>query len=220
LWGGSKDRQLDIFNKKAKFEIKEKIPYDVAGKIIDNTTRFTALVNGSRLRLFINGEKFADSPNLLSGINPSSINFRLNGTKKEDKHQFIISKVKVTEIEKDLRSQLLEEGRFITSNILFASGSSTIEGSSFDLLNKIGKVIEGSNANFMITGHTDSDGDDKANQKLSEERAQSVKEYLVKNFKIKDSQLSTAGKGESEPIADNKTAEGKKQNRRVEFKKL
>lgn len=219
LWGGSKDRQIDIFNKKAKFEIEEKIPYDVAGKIINNTTRFTALVNGSRLRLFINGEKIADSPNLLLGIKPSSINFRLNGTKKEENHQFIISNLKISEIEKDLRSQLLDEGKFITNNIFFASGSSTIESSSFDLLNNIGKVIESSNASFIITGHTDSDGDEKTNQELSEERAKSVKEYLVKNFKIKDSQLSVAGKGESEPVADNKTAEGKKQNRRVEFNK-
>lgn len=219
LWGGSKDRQIDIFNKKAKFEIKEKIPFNVAGKIIDNTTRFIALVNGSRLRLFINGEKVADSPNLLSGIVPSSINFRLNGTKKEENHQFIISNLKISEVEKDLRSQLLEEGKFITNNILFASGSSNIENTSFELLNKIGKVIEGSNTNFIIIGHTDSDGDDKANQKLSEERAQSVKQYLIKNFQIKDSQLSAVGKGESEPVADNKTAEGKKQNRRVEFKK-
>lgn len=219
LWGGSKDRQLDVFNKKAKFEIEEKIPYDVAGKIIDNTTSFTALVNGSRLRLFINGEKVADSPNLFSGIRPASINFRLNGTKKEENHQFIISNVKVIEVEKDLRSQLLEEGRFITSNILFASGSSKIENTSFDLLNKIGKVIENSNTNFIIIGYTDSDGDEKENQILSEERAKSVKEYLVKNFKIKESQLATAGKGESEPVADNKTTEGKKQNRRVEFKK-
>lgn len=219
LWGGSKDRQIDIFNKKAKFDIEEKIPYNVAAKIIENTNRFTALINGSRLRLFINGEKIADSPNLLSGLKPAAINFRLNGTKKEEDRQFIISNVKITQIEKDLRSQLLEEGRFITSNILFASGSSKIESTSFELLNKIGKVIESSNASFIITGHTDSDGDEKANQKLSEERAQSVMKYLLNNFSIKESQLSADGKGESQPIADNKTVEGKKQNRRVEFKK-
>jgi len=219
LWGGSKDRKLDIFNKKAKYEIEEKINYKVAEKIIDNTTKFTALVNGSRLRLFINAEKIADSPNLLSGVKPSTINFRLNGTKKEESHQFIISNLKITKLEKDLRSQLLEEGRYITSNILFASGSSKIEKSSFELLDKIGAVIESSKLNFDIIGHTDSNGDEKKNLDLSKERAQSVKDYLIKKFKINEVQLSVSGKGESEPVADNNTEDGKRQNRRVEFRK-
>lgn len=220
LWGDAVKHDIDIFNKKAAFEIKEKIPYDLNGNVIDKTARFTAMVQGNRLRLFINGEKVADSPNLLDGVSPKFINFRLNGTKKEEGHSFIISNIKVTALEKDLRAQLIDEGLFSTSNILFASGSANLQANSYPLLNQIGSLIEGDNGNFLITGHTDSDGDTAANQKLSEDRAIAVKTYLLTNFKIDGARLQTAGKGEAEAVGDNDTEAGKAQNRRVEFKKL
>lgn len=77
-----------------------------------------------------------------------------------------------------------------------------------------------SNAQFLIIGHTDSDGADAANEKLSLDRANAVKNYLVDGFGINSDNLTVMGKGESEPVADNSTADGKAKNRRVEFKKL
>ncbi|WP_165840958.1 OmpA family protein [Larkinella punicea] len=221
LWGDAREHQLDLFNRNTSLGVKEKIPYAIADQVIGKTTHWVALVNKSRLRLFINGTKVADSPNLLSGIQPTSINFRLNGTKKEQNQRFILSNVKIVAIEKDLRIQLMEEGRFITSNILFATGSDRIEAESFELLDKIGRVLAGNTASrFSIVGHTDSDGDVAANQKLSEQRALSVRNYLAKQFNIPENRLEIIGKGENEPIADNGTAEGRRQNRRVEFRKL
>ncbi|MEO1630254.1 MAG: OmpA family protein, partial [Bacteroidota bacterium] len=71
---------------------------------------------------------------------------------------------------------------------------------------------------LLIEGHTDSDGGDASNQTLSEDRAAAVKAYLVDNG-IDADRLDTAGYGESEPVADNETPEGKAQNRRVVFSK-
>ncbi|HUL95016.1 MAG TPA: OmpA family protein [Usitatibacter sp.] len=68
----------------------------------------------------------------------------------------------------------------------------------------------------IATGHTDSIGTDAYNQKLSERRAAAVKEYLVSKG-IPASKVTTIGKGESQPVATNKTAEGRQKNRRVDI---
>ena len=72
-------------------------------------------------------------------------------------------------------------------------------------------------AKFHVVGHTDSRGGDKYNQKLSEQRAESVKKYLVGEA-VPAEQITSEGKGETEPIGDNKTKEGQFQNRRVVLK--
>ena len=68
----------------------------------------------------------------------------------------------------------------------------------------------------IATGHTDSIGTDAYNQKLSERRAAAVKDYLVSKG-IAASKITTIGKGESQPVATNKTAEGRQKNRRVDI---
>ena len=68
-----------------------------------------------------------------------------------------------------------------------------------------------------IGGHTDNVGDDKSNLTLSENRAKTVYNYLVNN-KISPARLSFKGYGETKPVADNHTEEGRKNNRRTEFK--
>ncbi|MCH7772081.1 MAG: OmpA family protein [Bacteroidetes bacterium] len=80
-------------------------------------------------------------------------------------------------------------------------------------------MIEHPDLNFRIEGHTDSDGDESFNQKLSEDRAAAVKVMLVK-LGIDGSRLESKGWGESKPVSDNSTPEGKANNRRVEFVKI
>jgi len=82
-----------------------------------------------------------------------------------------------------------------------------------DLLNK----LQGMNTEVMIAvGHTDSVGSDAYNQKLSIRRAEAVKAYLISKG-VEASRVYTEGKGEKQPVADNKTAEGRAKNRRVEI---
>ena len=73
------------------------------------------------------------------------------------------------------------------------------------------------NINLKIVGHTDSDGADDANMKLSKGRADAVKSALVSVYGVDGGRLITEGKGELEPVAENSSPEGKAQNRRVEF---
>ena len=87
-----------------------------------------------------------------------------------------------------------------------------------DLLGEVLGIMNNySTTSFMIEGHTDSSGPKSFNQKLSELRAMSVKEYLVKNGII-SSRLSAVGYGEDKPIVSNSTRQGRIKNRRVEFK--
>jgi OmpA-OmpF porin, OOP family len=82
-----------------------------------------------------------------------------------------------------------------------------------DLVSKLGGITL---EVIIAVGHTDSDGSDAANQKLSVRRAEAVKAYMVTKG-IEANRVYTEGKGEKQPVADNKTKEGKAKNRRVEI---
>ncbi|MFV9551740.1 OmpA family protein [Algibacter sp. PT7-4] len=101
--------------------------------------------------------------------------------------------------------------------ILFDTGKSTIKAQSAAVLaDIIGILKEYSTAKFTVEGHTDSVGSEKLNQRLSDSRANSVKEYLIENG-IDAFRLSALGYGESKPIDTNKTRAGRANNRRVEI---
>lgn len=102
--------------------------------------------------------------------------------------------------------------------ILFDSSKATFQEQTYPVLQAMVAILkEYPSSKFALEGHTDSDGKDTANQTLSENRAGAVKNYLVENG-IDGSRLTSAGFGESKPIASNKTKAGKAQNRRVEVK--
>jgi outer membrane protein OmpA-like peptidoglycan-associated protein len=77
-------------------------------------------------------------------------------------------------------------------------------------------LVSNPDVNIEISGHTDNVGSQKLNQSLSLRRAQSVKNWLVKKG-IASQRMRTVGKGPAEPVADNTTAEGRAENRRIEF---
>ena len=102
--------------------------------------------------------------------------------------------------------------------ILFNSGKSSFQKQTMPVLQAITAILkEYPTAKFSIEGHTDSDGKDASNLKLSQDRAAAVKNYLVDNG-IDASRLTSEGFGEAKPIDSNKTAKGKANNRRVEVK--
>ena len=101
--------------------------------------------------------------------------------------------------------------------IRFESGKADIAADSAGLLDRlIETALRCPNANIEIAGHTDSDGDEAANQTLSEKRAQSVTDYLVKAG-LAANRFMPVGYGASQPIAGNDTEAGKAQNRRIDF---
>lgn len=106
------------------------------------------------------------------------------------------------------------------SNIYFDSGSANIKPESFPILDTIAQtLIENQGVRVRIVGHTDSDGSRTYNQGLSERRAQSVYDYLVRKG-VPAARMSTAGFGEDRPAVPNTSAANKAQNRRIEFEVL
>ncbi|PZD79070.1 OmpA family protein [Mesonia sp. K7] len=113
--------------------------------------------------------------------------------------------------------EIINELNEYSKTILFDLNKSTIRKESYDALNSIASIMnEYPNAKFHIEGHTDSQGSDAYNMKLSKERAASVMTYLS-GHGVSASRITSEGYGESRPIATNKTAAGRQQNRRVEI---
>lgn len=174
----------------------------------------------NRLRMYVNGQKIWDLPNAFQEINYNTVVFFINDY-KTPADKYYISNLRLAEAGSDTRHQLIETGTFSTSGILFDVNKATIKSSSAAILADLGKALkENPEVKISITGHTDSDGSETANQLLSEQRAESVKNYLAMNSGIEKSRMTALGKGEAEPVAENTSEEGKIKNRRVEFKVL
>jgi OmpA-OmpF porin, OOP family len=106
----------------------------------------------------------------------------------------------------------------MTLRINFDFDKSVIrEADEADLKKAIGFVKKYPNANVKLEGHTDSRGTEEYNQKLSEQRAEAVQNYLIQKGAVQRADISTVGYGESRPIADNKTDAGRAENRRVDI---
>jgi len=104
------------------------------------------------------------------------------------------------------------------SGVTFPVGKSVIDPSSFGLLGKVRDVIKlFANAGLIVEGHTDGDGTESANLILSQDRADSVKQYLISNAGVDAERISSIGYGESRPVASNQNAEGKARNRRIDL---
>ena len=100
----------------------------------------------------------------------------------------------------------------------FDSGASAIKQGSFDLLGKVEKAIDiFPRSELVIEGHTDSHGGDELNQKLSQERAESLQQYMINAMRIPSYRVIATGYGETNPVANNETAAGRAKNRRIDI---
>jgi outer membrane protein OmpA-like peptidoglycan-associated protein len=138
-------------------------------------------------------------------------NMRLDAEKK--------AKDAMDALEKTLAVKSEERGTVITlsGGVLFATGQSTILPGAMSQLDKVADALKTqSERHFTVEGHTDNQGTDAVNQALSQKRAEAVRDYLVVHG-VAAGAISAVGKGSIQPVADNKTVEGRAMNRRVEI---
>jgi OOP family OmpA-OmpF porin len=194
--------------------------YEPLEKTYGKTVHISMQVQKERFRMWINEEKVFDLPKgVPAGYIMNQLFFQVGYTNyAENQYGIFLSNVKVATGKPDTRHKLIEEGKFSTTGILFDFQSAVIKPESYGVVKEIAGVLKDNGGiKIKVVGHTSSDGDDNANMELSRKRATAVKDLLISEFGIDASRLETEGKGETQPIADNKTREGKTANRRVEF---
>jgi len=182
-------------------------------------------INKTRIRVYADQVKLIDLPRALTPGMRS--NFYLSSVYMVPAPQVdvLVGNIRIASAETDARSllvkQLLEDGKAVTSDILFDVNSDMIKPSSYGIIDQLGDALaKNASVRVLIVGHTDSDGAAAHNLELSQKRAEAVKNYLVSHFSIDGARLQSDGKGATQPVAANTTDAGKAKNRRVEFVKL
>ncbi|MBC9794744.1 OmpA family protein [Sinomicrobium weinanense] len=193
-----------------------------ANKMAGKVVKVSISVNGTRIRLYMDQEKIFDLPR---AFEPESLRnsfyFQATALIPAPEDGFYITGLRIAEAGKDIRSTLYKDGKWSTSGIQFAVNSFDLMPGSYGILKEIAGILQEDPAlKLKITGHTDSDGTMFENQELSFKRAEAVRQALVNTYHVKVERLFIEGKGETEPLADNISAEGRAHNRRVEFIKL
>ena len=204
-------------NVNGKREIRNEVGADLRNAV-SQQHHVSIAVNKRRFRMWINEQKLVDVPRLLpANVKMNGIKFSLRGINTETTSIYL-SNFKIAEGGVDLRRKLISEGKISTNGILFDSGSDNIKPESMGIIRQISQVLQQeTEMKLKILGHTDADGNEGTNFSLSASRAEAVKNILVSVYNIQSNRLTFEGKGESQPIADNSIADGKAQNRRVEF---
>lgn len=123
-------------------------------------------------------------------------------------------------VKEEPKVTITEEDRRIVNeafnDLEFDFGKTTISAKSYTTLDKVAALLVNKNFSLKLAGHTDNVGSESANMKLSKDRAEALKAYLVSKG-ANPSRIEATGYGETQPIASNKTAAGRQKNRRVEF---
>ncbi|GEO11024.1 OmpA family protein [Segetibacter aerophilus] len=220
---GSGGARLESNKNGGQVFLSDRVTLNDYSKDFNKPLHYSIHVQKQRLRLWVNEAKIFDVP---KAINTSDVMnqlvFHLEGSNYKDEEIGVFLKnIKVATGLPDTRHKLIEEGKFSTSGILFDVNSAVIKQESYGVIKEIASVLkENPTVKIKVVGHTSNDGDAAANMELSKQRAAAVKDLIVKEYGIDAANISTDGKGITQPIADNKTKEGKAQNRRVEFIKI
>ena len=179
--------------------------------------------NKRAFKMYLNYQRIVNIPNM---IQPRS--WAMDGSSDSDKGIFVTNIVmakgavdlyerNTTDYASAVEKAIAETGKFVTNDILFETGKATLKPESMDEIRKVADYMKKNpSARFEVQGHTDNQGSDKVNDPLSQQRAEAVVKAL-EGEGVDPFNLRPVGKGSHEPVADNKTEEGRAKNRRVEF---
>jgi outer membrane protein OmpA-like peptidoglycan-associated protein len=175
------------------------------------------MADGAYMKMYLDDQRVANAPN---AVFPRTGKLFFTAGWATVDNPVLIGPMRIAAGGLDLYDALEKHGRVATQGIYFATDSAVLRPESTATLREIGEMLRTHpTLRLSIDGHTDSDGDDAHNLDLSARRAAAVKRHLVDVFGIDAGRLETTGLGESKPVADNSTPEGKQQNRRVELVK-
>ena len=173
--------------------------------------------NKRALKVYVNGIRVVNVPNMKAPKNFAIRQYAWGGFSG---NKNAITNIRLAQGAVPLYDRMMNDGKFITYGITFDVGKSTIKPESMGEINRIVKLMtDNPDLKFSVEGHTDSSGNADSNQTLSEARSKAIVGKLVESG-ISADRLTSAGKGQNNPIADNGSDEGRAKNRRVEFVKI
>jgi outer membrane protein OmpA-like peptidoglycan-associated protein len=186
-----------------------------------NIEHVSVMVNGSYVKAYLGGERTVNDSDCLSGaVDGIRFNFGDFRDVGDKAAKYMMTSFRLAEGGKDFLTALTTEGRIVTHGITFDTGSDALKPESGPTLRKILQLLQNDpGLRFQVQGHTDNQGGDKVNTPLSERRAKAVKGWLTAQG-VSEKRLTTKGLAATKPIDTNETAEGRANNRRVEFVKL
>lgn len=178
--------------------------------------RLALSFNQHEMRVFSNGRRVLNVPRFEEDLRRFQIQGGRPNNARPNSYAFIGNLV-VAEGGMPLYERIMSEGSFSTTDIQFDVNKADIKPESAGIIDQVFQLMrDHQDLRFSVEGHTDSDGDAELNQRLSQQRAESVVRTLIEKG-VDPDRLTAKGWGASKPVADNATEEGKAQNRRVEF---
>ena len=184
----------------------------------DGIVPVRVMADGDHMKVFVHEQRVANAPNT---VFPRSDTLFLAVTSASEQAPIMIGPIRIAGGGRDLYDRLERDGRVATQGILFATNSDRIRPESTPTLEEIGAMLRSHpDLRIRIEGHTDGEGEEALNQDLSERRAAAVRSYLTATYGVGEARLEAAGLGESRPVGDNATPEGRQSNRRVELVRL
>lgn len=207
---------IDIRSNAVRFKTFGSVSAELDAAGTKDQWRHVAIAFNKRsMKVYLDQYRLINIPNLKG--TPTGLKIAID---KRIEANSMIKNVLIAEGGKKLYDQVMADGKIVSYGIKFDVNKASIKPESIGTLNSIAKLLQEQPAlKFSVEGHTDSDGDDNANMKLSQERADAVKAYLVSQG-ITAERLASKGWGESKPLDKGTTVEAKSNNRRVEFVKL
>jgi OOP family OmpA-OmpF porin len=173
-----------------------------------------AYTNG-KLKAYMDDTRLINIPHL--DFNPSGLTLYTYHARNDNR--YYVKNVRIAKGGVKYYDRVMQDGKIVVNGIRFDLGKSTLKPESMGAINEIYNLMkENPDLKFSVEGHTDSQGDDAFNMKLSQERAETVMNTLIK-LGISADRLTAKGWGESKPIANNASPEDMANNRRVEFVK-
>lgn len=186
---------------------------------VEGDQRIAIQFQDSRFKCYIGKQRVIDAATI--GFKPASARvgmFAAEGTKE---HQAMFTDFRITAKRGTPQELLYENNRWVCYGVYFDFGAATLRGESSATLQQLGELMKKDpRLNIRIENHSNDQENDSDNMRLSQDRAEALKDYLMETFNLTKDRLQTKGWGSGKPIGPTETPDGWEMNRRVEFIKI